>query len=211
MTPSPEPAPGAEPAPPAHATAPSAPRPPRTVDVLTSLRHALTSIERWASRRPTWERLGAESVGLTRTDVWLLERLAECGYARMSELAGWQSVDRSTITVQVKRLEGNGLIARDPDPADRRAVQVSLTRNGRSAMEDHARRMSDTMDRLISAWEPDDVADFSRLLARFAQALDEDLENAAEEPRRDPDRHQRAGHGEPAVPDRSEQPDSRLA
>ncbi|MCK1803298.1 MULTISPECIES: MarR family winged helix-turn-helix transcriptional regulator [unclassified Brevibacterium] len=153
---------------------------PRTAEVLASLRHALTSIERWGSRRATWERLSGGAASLTRTDVWLLERIADCGPARMSALARWQSVDRSTITAQVNRLESNGLITRGPDPADRRAVQVDLTADGHAVMREHRSRLATTMEDLTAAWPAADVTEFGRLLSRFARALDDDLADRAD-------------------------------
>lgn len=146
-----------------------------TSEVLASLRRALTLIERWGSRRATWQRRSGGTAALTRTDVWLLERIAENGPARMSALARWQSVDRSTITAQVDRLERRGLTVRTPDPADRRAVQVALTADGCAVMCEHRARLTSTMEDLIAAWPAADVTEFGQLLDRFARALDDDL------------------------------------
>jgi|SRR6185437_3256870 DNA-binding MarR family transcriptional regulator len=49
---------------------------------------------------------------------------------RMSALAAYLGLDRSTMSGLIERAEKRGLAARAPDPADGRAVDVSLTRAG---------------------------------------------------------------------------------
>ena len=47
---------------------------------------------------------------LSATDAWLLGRITDTGPVRLSALADWQEVDRSTMTTQVRRLERLGLV-----------------------------------------------------------------------------------------------------
>jgi DNA-binding MarR family transcriptional regulator len=49
---------------------------------------------------------------------------------RMSALAAYLGLDRSTMSGLVERAEKRGLLARAPDPSDGRAVEVFLTRSG---------------------------------------------------------------------------------
>jgi DNA-binding MarR family transcriptional regulator len=49
---------------------------------------------------------------------------------RMSALAAYLGLDRSTMSGLVDRAEKRGLLARAPDPSDGRAVEVFLTRSG---------------------------------------------------------------------------------
>jgi DNA-binding MarR family transcriptional regulator len=49
---------------------------------------------------------------------------------RMSALAAYLGLDRSTMSGLVERAEKRGLLARAPDPGDGRAVVVFLTRSG---------------------------------------------------------------------------------
>ena len=48
------------------------------------------------------------------------------------ELAAKVELSSAAMTNRLDRLEGAGLIKRVPDPSDRRAVQVELTRKGRA-------------------------------------------------------------------------------
>jgi DNA-binding MarR family transcriptional regulator len=49
---------------------------------------------------------------------------------RMSALAAYLGLDRSTMSGLVERAEKRGLLARAPDPSDGRAVEVFLTPGG---------------------------------------------------------------------------------
>jgi len=51
---------------------------------------------------------------------------------RMAELAERVGVDRSTMSGLVDRAEQRGLLARHPDPDDRRSVRVDITPEGRA-------------------------------------------------------------------------------
>ena len=66
----------------------------------------------------------------------VLSDLERTGPARVSELAQQQRVAQPTMTALVHRLEGEGWVARGPDPDDGRASLVSLTDAGGSALRD---------------------------------------------------------------------------
>jgi DNA-binding MarR family transcriptional regulator len=76
-------------------------------------------------------RLRGESLrsGLSVTAVSVLRRLEDAP-ARISELAAAEAVAQPSMTALVGRLEERGLVARTPDPDDRRAVRVVLTAAG---------------------------------------------------------------------------------
>ena len=128
-----------------------------------ALRHAVDVIQRWTTRRPQRH----NPLGLSPTDVWLLDRLATHAPARMSDLATWQDVDRSTMSVQVARLVNRGLAHRTTDPIDRRAVAVELTEEGIALI-----------DAAVVDWDAHDLSEFSRYLTRFAQSLDDAIERS---------------------------------
>src|SRR5437764_12736183 len=54
---------------------------------------------------------------------------------RQHELAQLLVVNRATAGSVLERMERKALIARSPDPQDRRAMRVSLTRKGRRVLE----------------------------------------------------------------------------
>src|SRR5262249_35939959 len=60
----------------------------------------------------------------------LLSALAEQQPVRMGDLAARLGLSARTITALVDALEQEGLLARRPDPTDRRAILIELTASG---------------------------------------------------------------------------------
>lgn len=137
-------------------------------DVGRSLRQAMGSIQRWGARNRVSE-------GPTPNEVWLLERLAAQGRGvRMTDLAVWNKVDRSTMTAQVKRLEEKGWARRARDTSDGRAVTAQVTDAGKEALTSYFDAEAEVLTRVLAQWSPQDLAALSALLTRFALTLDED-------------------------------------
>ena len=60
----------------------------------------------------------------------LLSTIEDRGAARISDLALLDHCSQPTMTSQVRRLEDAGLVSRTTDPADARAVLISITAEG---------------------------------------------------------------------------------
>src|SRR6478735_6485163 len=60
----------------------------------------------------------------------LLSAIDDRGAARISDLATLDHCSQPTMTTQVRRLEDAGLVSRASDPADARAVLISITPKG---------------------------------------------------------------------------------
>lgn len=69
---------------------------------------------------------------------------------RMGELARRSRLSKQTMTTLVRLAERDGLVDRRPDPADGRAVVVSLTRRGRE-LRPVAGAVVGELDRLVAA------------------------------------------------------------
>lgn len=148
-------------------------RPAGADSVGDALEVALDAIHR-ARSRPEARRavLGPGGESLSVTDRWLLSRLDEAGPLRMSALARWQEVEPSTMTAQVRRLEGRGWIIRQPDPTDRRVVMVALQPAGQQVIR-HANKVArETANDLVAHWSEHDRRELTRLLVRLAGELD---------------------------------------
>ena len=89
---------------------------------------------------------------LSLTAASTLRRLERSGPHRLSELFGAEGVTQPAMTQLVTRLEREGLAVRSGDPADGRAVVVSITDAGRAAVarrrEGRARVLSDLLRHL---------------------------------------------------------------
>ena len=64
----------------------------------------------------------------------LLSAIEDQGAARISDLAALDHCSQPTMTIQVRRLEDAGLVSRTSDPADARAVLISITPEGTAAL-----------------------------------------------------------------------------
>src|SRR5271156_1937764 len=68
----------------------------------------------------------AEKAGLGLTDMQLLHMLQLYGPSTPSRLAGWTGLSSGGITVALDRLEKAGYLRREPNPADRRSLLITL-------------------------------------------------------------------------------------
>jgi DNA-binding MarR family transcriptional regulator len=96
--------------------------------------------------------------GLSRTAASVLHRLATAGPQRITELADWESVAQPTMTTLVGRLEAQGLVRRDPDPADRRAVLVAVTTRGEETVDLRRRARAVALDVRLERLDDDERA-----------------------------------------------------
>ena len=64
----------------------------------------------------------------------LLSTIEDQGAARISDLAAFDHCSQPTMTTQVRRLEDAALVSRVTDPADARAVLISITPRGREVL-----------------------------------------------------------------------------
>jgi DNA-binding MarR family transcriptional regulator len=100
-------------------------------------------------------------VELTRSEASLLARL-EAGPERITALAELDGLAQPTVTLLVKRLEGNGLVGRERPLKDGRVVLVSLTAAGRRALELVRRRYRERLRACLADLPSQDVAALER-------------------------------------------------
>ena len=135
------------------------------------LQAALNRILRWASRpRVAVDLAGPAGAGLSPTDLWLLDGVVRHGPLRISDVAAWQGVDKSTMTIQLRRLTERGLLARNTDPDDRRAIRIAATDEGRRLHADVTRHGAGILEAMLDDWPADDRQALARLLTRFAES-----------------------------------------
>jgi DNA-binding MarR family transcriptional regulator len=120
---------------------------------------------------------------LTPTQSSVLRGLVRHGAARMSTLAEAEGVKLPTMTDVVRRLVRLGLVRREPDPADRRAVLVSVTDSGLAYYREAvAVREAYLRDRLAGLSEEDRSAIATALPALYRLLdLTPDTEHTPEE------------------------------
>jgi DNA-binding MarR family transcriptional regulator len=109
----------------------------------------------------------AAGLDLDRASYWVLRLLSEGDRLRLSDLAQRQGTDMSTVSRQVKHCEDAGLVRREGDPSDLRAVLFTLTQEGRDALERMQAVRLAVFDKALSGWSPRDRREFARLTRRF--------------------------------------------
>jgi len=110
--------------------------------------------------------------GLTTSQFFVLDALWSKDGVSIGELGEQVSLDTSTLTGILDRLERNGLVERHQNPADRRSVLVTLT--------DHARELEPQVTPLVKeldvslrhSFPSADMSVFVRLLDSFTDVLD---------------------------------------
>ncbi|OMD51416.1 hypothetical protein BSK56_05800 [Paenibacillus borealis] len=108
-----------------------------------------------------------KEIGLTVPQFGLLRMIAQEKKARVIQLADKLEVKSSAVTVMLDRLEALGLIAREPDENDRRAVIVTLTAKGQELLEEAQYRSLLLLAEHLSILKPEELrnfADYYRLL-----------------------------------------------
>ena len=88
----------------------------------------------------------------------------------MNELAKLLELDKSSVTGLVDRAERRGLVDRVPSTADRRAVLVRLTDQGRRVAAEAAARFEPTYRVLLEPLPPADRDALAGLISRLLVA-----------------------------------------
>ena len=115
--------------------------------------------------------IAAAGVPLDRALFPLLIGVERFGPIGVVELAAGVNRDHTTVSRQLTKLEGLGLIARVESADDRRARRAVVTRKGRAA----TKRIDAARERMFRAifadWRPEEVSELTRLMAKFARSM----------------------------------------
>lgn len=123
-------------------------------------------------KRVIGERARAVHPELQPASYLMLTYLADQGPSRSSVLSEKFNVDKGAISRQVQHLCELGLLVREPDPVDGRAMLVSASPDAVRRLEavDQDRRR--WLEGQLAEWSEDDLSEFVTSLARYNAALD---------------------------------------
>jgi DNA-binding MarR family transcriptional regulator len=142
-------------------------------EAASALERAVPMLVRWFTRSDVKRSMLADAKpNLSWTDAWLLGRITDTGPVRLSALADWQEVDRSTMTTQVQRLEKLGLVERGTDPSDGRAVLVKATRAGAARHRRTKQTARSIYEELLTDWSQADLRAATRVARRLTETLE---------------------------------------
>lgn len=108
----------------------------------------------------------AAGIGTTAAG-WRVLGLLSDGAATVADIARRRGLRRQSVRETVERLERDGLVAREPNPADRRAPLVALTGRGGAALRDIEPARADWASRRSADLDPADLVAALRLLRRL--------------------------------------------
>lgn len=110
--------------------------------------------------------------GISEHDFGALLRIAQSpdGALRMSELARLTCTSTSGMTRIVDRLQRHRLVAREPDPSDRRVLHVRLTPAGQQKLSAVFPDLLDAIDRWFTGQLP--PGEFERVLSGLGALRD---------------------------------------
>lgn len=118
---------------------------------------------------------------IDRMALMVLGTLSFCGPSRLTAIAERTGFDPSTVSRQVADLEKAGLLSREPDPDDRRAILLQATPDGQKLMMRLSKGRRTRIERLLTDWTDEEIEIFGRLLGRLNQATEKYAAQNAEE------------------------------
>jgi len=137
---------------------------PRTFEIEESLGYLINRAARAFANRLASE-MRPFDVGIGQWAV-LMHLWANDGLTQ-AQLARRVAIEQPTMVRTIDRMERDGLVARTPDPSDRRASRIALTERG-WALRDDLVPLADGVNRAATATLTDkEVATLRRLLAKL--------------------------------------------
>lgn len=112
-----------------------------------------------------------ESVGITGSQYSILNALFLLQQPGMSQLAESLATDRTTLTRNLRLLEGQGLVENNPGK-DRRTRLISLTAAGTERLQDAQKKWKAINDKLTEAYGRDAAATLLSDLGRLTALLE---------------------------------------
>nr|WP_296063567.1 MarR family transcriptional regulator [uncultured Actinoplanes sp.] len=109
---------------------------------------------------------------LSLTAASTLRRLERSGPQRLCDLYGPEGVSQPAMTQLITRLEREGLARRGSDPADGRAVIVSVTEAGREAVARRREGRAQALARLLGGLSEEDHATLLAALPALQRLVD---------------------------------------
>lgn len=150
--------------------------------------------ERWKRERPEADTTGFEAVGrilllakylhnsvvnrlgTLDVDLWAFDVLAtlwEQGppyHLSPTELCKSAMLSSGAMTNRLDRLEGSGLVARQPDPNDRRSLIIELTPKGKSLVDQAISLRLEEANEAVSSLDDSERQELIRLLRKLFAA-----------------------------------------
>jgi DNA-binding MarR family transcriptional regulator len=141
------------------------PRQEAVEQVATTLLPQASLLVRLVAKQARWT--------LTRSEGSVLSTL-EAAPQRVTTLAELEGLAQPTVTIMVQRLEARGWVARDTHAGDGRVVVITITSEGREALERFREQYRALLREHMATMDDEQVAELlqaTRALAGIVQSL----------------------------------------
>jgi MarR family transcriptional regulator, organic hydroperoxide resistance regulator len=108
-----------------------------------------------------------ENVRVTIAQAGILFLLKQKTGQSMSELSQFLSVDNSTLTGLIDRLERSGFVRRNSNPGDRRTLNIDITDSGLRELEKAKVVIRRINDEVKAGFTEQEMASFKKVLQHF--------------------------------------------
>ena len=138
---------------------------------LRALEHEMSVLVR-RIRRVIAERARMLHPDLSPVSYSMLMALNDSGPRRASDLVEIFSIDKGAVSRQVQTLLELGLIERNPDPEDRRAMILAISEEGHRRLANIATARRREIGQRLQDWSDAELSAFVRSLGRYNSALE---------------------------------------
>lgn len=144
------------------------------VSSIATIEETLSLIARRASLPRVHKALNADAgVSLGWYAYIALYWIDAAGPLRLTELADHFGVVPSTVCRHVQQLESTGLVNKEKDPSDGRAVRLSPTDKGREVLTELRQARQSSISARLNGWSPTEVEALAETLLRVRNAFDD--------------------------------------
>ena len=110
-------------------------------------------------------------LGITRAQWWVLANLSRHDGMMQTQLADVLEVGKASLGDVIESLEGGGWVQRRPDPADKRAKRVYLTKPAQTLIKRMTVMENDFNSQILSDLNADEIAELIRSLIKIKHAI----------------------------------------
>ncbi|MFO8175762.1 MAG: MarR family winged helix-turn-helix transcriptional regulator [Longimicrobiales bacterium] len=133
-------------------------------DFLGSVRILSTTIDEWMEQ----ELREVTDNRVTPSQLKVLKLVARTNARRIGDVADFLAVSNAAASKAVDRLVRRGLVRRTEAAADRRAVELSLTPEGRTLLAQYEAATNHVLKELFGGLDQDQLRDTARFLDRLS-------------------------------------------
>lgn len=129
----------------------------------------LRIVIRAAQRHSNWIE---KQCGVSGAQLWVMQELHEAPGARVGEVAEKLAIHQTTASNLLDALVKKGLVLKERDPKDQRAVQLALSREGRTLLEKAPKPARGLMPEALHKMDEVGLAELNRGLQALLNVIE---------------------------------------